>query len=426
MFRRTRTSTTVPIRVAIAGLTGLLVAASGVQPAYAADAGTGYSFAGSAGGTQIRASDGSVVSPLTAPAEVSGDVLTSNANSVAHLAVNGAINTGPVSTSTSTAAVDGGYQVRSESLVDGLSALDGAITATAVQTVSIVRVVNGVTSHSITTTFNGLTIAGKRFPATVPANTHVKLPDVAYVGLNFALASTAQDRAIAEGAGVAIDLLKPVGSVQVADTISAAPATASFDLIPTPCGRGLYAHSFGTRVLGSNLAGIRSGETAPITLPAGGTDSATVTASLAGVKLNVLSHVGAVTDAVTGTSTSTTCDSRATAHVSAINLLNGAIKAVLVTSAARATQASSAAKPALQGSATLQHLVVEGKPVPVNVSPNTKVTLGAVGVVIVNQRLRPNQRSLVVRALDIRLTKAVAGFPAGAEIQIAASRVAIT
>jgi hypothetical protein len=417
---KTRTST-APFRVAVAGLIGLLVASFGAAPTYADTGGPGYAFSGIAGGTRITSGTGEVISDLTVPTEVGGSGFSSMSNAAAELSLGSVVHTGAVSTQASTDPIDGGYRVRTASVVDDLSALGGVVTATAVQTISVARVLNGVTSRSTTTTFSGLRVAGRKIPRKVAPNTRIYVRGVAVVVLNMGTGTRAPNQASTSGAGLTIDLLKPSGELAAGDTITVAPTTASLGAAP-PCGHALYGHSFGTRVVGNP----GFDETAPVYLPAAGTDGKTVVSTLAATHLTAADQLGSTTDVVTGTNTSSACDGRASAQVSGISLLNGAITADLVATSTHVRQASTATKPTVQGSATLQNLMIGGRPVLAGTAPNTTLSLGDYAEVVVNQRQRPNRRSLVVRALDITLTRTVDGFPAGTEIQVAVSRVAIS
>jgi len=67
-------------------------------------------------------------------------------------------------------------------------------------------------------------------------------------------------------------------------------------------------------------------------------------------------------------------------------------------------------------------LVIGGKAITVNASPNTVLNLG-IGKITINQQIKQGKR-ITVRALDIVLGKAGYGFPAGAEVQVAVATAA--
>jgi len=174
-----------------------------------------------------------------------------------------------------------------------------------------------------------------------------------------------------------------------------------------------------------SLAGIQSDETAPITMAAAGTNGQVETAAIAGVHLAPLATVGAVTDSIDGTNTASAFNGSASSRIGAVNLLNGAIRADVIGSAAAVTGSAPGFNPTLVGSATLVNLVIGGKPIDLNTAPNTQIKLGNIAQITINQQIHPTSRSLLVRALDIKLLVATDGFPAGAEIEVAVSRVAV-
>src|SRR5262249_15495474 len=141
-----------------------------------------------------------------------------------------------------------------------------------------------------------------------------------------------------------------------------------------PSGHFLYAKAYGTKVTAQvgDLVGIHSDETAPITMAAAGTDNGEVdTQNVAGVNLNPLATVGAVTDSVQGTNTAASYAGRAGSRIGAINLLNGLIKADAVGSFASVSGPANALVPTVTGGSTLVNLIINGKPINLNTAPNT-------------------------------------------------------
>jgi hypothetical protein len=388
----------------------------------AATADTGYEFVGWAGGSLVRAVDNTVTSDLTAASSINNEGLVADTNSAATVFVKDLLNAGVVKTSAASTAVDGGYQVRSEAETTHISALGGLITADAIDTVSVARVVNGVASTSVHTNLVNLKVAGTKIPLNVAPNTIIRIPNVATVALNYQLAFTKDNSAYTIGIGAYVSLLKARGQNAVGAELAISPTTSQLGPVSVPpSGHFLYAKAYGTKVTAhvGTLVGIRSDETAPITMAAAGTGGTPQTSAIAGVHLDPAASVGAITDSVNGTNTSTAYDGQAGSRIGAVNLLNGLIKADVVGSFARVRGLAATNLPIVTGGSTLVNLTIGGKPIPINTSPNTRINLLNIAIVTINQQIRPNNRAIIVRALDIKLTTAAYGFPAGAEIQVA-------
>jgi hypothetical protein len=413
------------LAVAASTAFAVLVAAS-VPSAGAAGPETGYSFSGWAAGTLVKSPSGQVLSDFTAPSSINGSSLSADTNRAASVSVPSTVVTGAVSTSTTASEISGGYQVRSVSQVARLVALGGAIKADALVVVTVAKVVNGIASSSSVTTFSNLTISGVHVPADIPPNLVVRIPGASMI-LNASISTTIGSQSVISGTGILITLTKALGAFLPGTSISIAPTFASIAPLQAASGHVLYGHSFGTKVLGSALAGtgISAKESAPITLPPGGTSGTQLTNQVVGVALDPRATVGHVTDSVSGTNTASGYVGRASASVSTVNLFDGVVRADAVTSTAVVRGTASAADPStLAASSTATNLVIDGK-VYTSVPPNTRVTL-PFGWVTINQRIRTGTHALIVRGLDIHFTAAAYGFPTGTEIQLATSRIAVS
>ena len=412
----TRTALTATAVVGAAG-TAIAIGAAAVG------ASTGYSFVGWAGGSLIRAANNTVTSDLTAASSINYEDVATDTNSAAAVHIPNVLDTGVVKTSAISSVIDGGYQVVSTAETGAISALGGVIKADAIKTVSIAKVVNGVASASTNTTFVNLKVGTVKVPVNVAPNTIIRVPNIATVALNYSLAFAKGNSAFNIGIGAYVSLLKPFGSNAIGAEVALSPTYAALGpVVVPPSGHFLYANAFGTRVTADvgTLVGVHSDPTAPITMAAAGTDGQPVTSSIASVNLNPVAKVGAVTDSVTGINTSTKYDALATSKVAAINLFNGLIKADAITASARVRGAATALIPTVTGSSSLVNLVINGKAIPISTSPNTRINLLNIAVVTINQQIRKGN-AITVRALDIKLSTAAYGLPAGAEVIVASA-----
>jgi hypothetical protein len=420
-FKKTRTGAVT----AAAAVAALVV---GGSAAGAAGGSTGYLFVGWAGGSIVRALDNTVTSDLTAESSINNEGLVSATNDAAGVTVTGLLNLGAVTTSAKSTAIPGGYQVRSESETANVSALGGAITADAIDTVSIARVVDGVASTEVHTTFVNLKVGTVNVPIHVGPNTIIRIPNIATVGLNFQMAAATGNQGFTIGIGAYVSLLKPAGNSGAGASVSIAPTTAQIGpVVVPPSDKFLHAKAYGTAVhakVGS-LAEIHSDPTAPIGMPALGTGGDVRTKSIAGVNLNPLATVGAIKDTVQGVNTEDEYDAKATSTIGAINLLGGLITADAVASTAHVFGPAGSGLPTVNGSATIVNLVINGTPIDLNTGPNTIINIPNIVKVTINQQMR-SPVGITVRALDIQLLAAKSGFPAGAEIEVAVSKASAT
>lgn len=415
--------------VAGAAIAGIVAAAVAGSSAAGAGVSTGFEFVGWAGGSEVRAANNTITSDLTAASSINNEGLVADHNSAAAVSVPNLLTTGAVSTHTESTAIDGGYQVVSEARTAGISALGGAITADAIDTISTATVVDNVATHSVQSTLVNLKIAGHAIPINVAPNTIIRIPNIATIALNYELSFAQGNSSYNIGIGAYVSLLKPRGQNAIGAELAISPTYAALGPVVTPpSGHFLYGKAYGTKVTAAvgSLAGIQSDETAPITMAAAGTNGQVQTAAIAGVHLDPLASVGAVTDSIQGTNTSSLFDGAVSSRIGAINLFNGAIKADAVGSAARVTGSAPGFAPTVTGAATLVNLVIGGHVIPINAAPNTTINLLNIAIVTINQQIHPTTRSLIVRALDIKLTTAAYGFPAGAEIEVAVSHVSVS
>lgn len=394
----------------------------GGSPAGASD----FQFVGYAGGSIVRALNNTVTSDLTAASNINGQTPgIADSNQTAGVTVPSLLATGAVVTSSISSAVPGGYKVESKSRTAGISALGGAITATAVESTSTVTLIDGAVTSSVTTQLIGLKIAGIKLPVNIPPNYHVTIPNIASVYLNFAVTSRAAPSVMALGIGLYVGLLKPFGNNAIGAALAINPTYAAIGPITIPpSGHIVRGKSWGTEVTAhvGTLVNVQSDPTAPASMAAGGTNGVTKTVSVAGVNLTPLLHVGAVTDTAKGTNTNTLWESETTSRIAALNLFNGAIKADAITADAHVR--GTAGGVVVTGGSDLLNLSIGGNPIALNTAPNTVINLLGLGTITINKQVR-TAASISVIAVDIVLDTAQAGLPVGAEVKLAVATASV-
>ncbi|MDT4913671.1 MAG: hypothetical protein QOC66_2799 [Pseudonocardiales bacterium] len=400
-----------------AAVTAVAVAGVVVGGSGAGAADSSLIYYGDAAGSRIQALNNTITSALTAESAVFGGASPQvSTNSTALVKAQNVLTVGAVSTKTEIRAIPGGWQVSANSRTTGINILNGAVRVDAVDTTATVNQVNGVLTSNVTSSFVGLHIAGATVPTNIPPNFWLKVGTIAQVGINTGIWGTKDGSARAVGAGLQVLLLKPAGT---------APANASIfvsqvDTIVTPntfqpTGHANSGAAYGSKVTANvgSLIGVQSDPTAQVKVFTGGTGGHTLTSSVASVRLATGLQLGAVTDTGFGSNTTSGAFTHMTSKVASLNLFNGLIRAQAITA-----DADASSNGIVHGSSQLVGLVIAGKPINLNVAPNTTINVLNLGQVTLNQQIR-NANGLTVRALDIVLGTKRNGLPVGAEIQVA-------
>jgi hypothetical protein len=412
-------------RTAIAGVAAVATIGATLVGGIGAGAVTQLEFFGYAGGSLVRALNNTVTSDLSAASAVSGpDSNATSTNTLAHLSVPDLLTADGVSTSATTRKTLTGYQVVSKAQTTGVNLLNGAITIQAVTTTATSTLANNVATSTVNTQFAGIKIVGINLPINIPKNYTVTIPNIATVNLNMSLTVTQGTTTAGTGAGLAITLLKPVGSNQAGASIFLSPVYSRLgDVDAEATGHTSRGAAYGSQVTasaGTTLVGVRSDPTAPVNVTPGKTN----TTSLAAVNLSPTLQLGAITNTASGTQTTALGEAETTSKIAGLNLFNGLIKAdaISVDAHVRAPTGSPVTR---SGTTTLLNLVINGNAIPASVAPNTTINLLNIAIITLNQQfISANQ--VVVRALDIKITTDAYGLPAGAEIQLAVAGAAAT
>jgi hypothetical protein len=397
---------------------GCATAVVTVATAPAGAAGATPIFTGWTGGTQVTLANGTVTSGLTAAIGVdcTNKVGTTASNTAASVAVPNVISSGAVQTSVASSAVTGGVQILSHARTAGVSVLNGLIKADAVDTTAVARRVNGVVSTTTSTTFANLKIVGVTLPLTIRKNFNVTIPGVAQIALNVSFAQTAADgTTLTQGIAIRVSLLKAAGNSPLGSSIYVNPTVSQ---VGPPVLLPVKGIGYATKIsaTATSLLQITAGMSAVTTVPCAGTGGVDKTNSTAGVNVPSLVTAGAASSTANGSATATTASAKESVSIAAVNLFGGLIKADALKGVAQVTKSGANAS-VVTKSTTLLNLVIAGKVIPVNVSPNTVITVANLGTVTINQQIQ-TASSVTVRLLVIKLSVAAYGLPIGAEVQV--------
>ena len=414
------------VAAAVAG--GVLVAPGAV---FAAP--TNHHFVGFAGGSAVKAVGSTVESDLTSQSSVDTvETGVASSNTLATAVVSNVLTASAITTSVATVAIPGGVQIVSHSHTAGASLLNGAITVGAVDTVNTTTVMddaNKTTSNTTHTTFVNLKVGNAKIPVNIPQNFHITLPGIASVYLNASYVfqgPSGSGTIFTLGAGLYVSLLKAAGPSPLGTEVYLNPVYTAVDTVLQEEGPLISGNAFATKITGAvgNIAKVDSGPTAQISQPFGGTHGVDKVNSTAYVNLGQIAQIGAISSVANGVKANdVTSYSRMTTNLAHINLLNGAITADAVTG-----QAYAAGNPdgttSTSTFTSLLNLSIGGNPIPVNVSPNTKINLGNIATIIIRKEVK-SPYAAVVEALEITINTATLGLPVGAKIIIGYASAAI-
>lgn len=387
-----------------------------------------WTYSGTSGGTQINALGTTISSGLTAASNMADTVVPNSTQvQVASVTVAGLVKVGAITSGQQAEAFGDGVKITSGVKIAGVDLLNGAIKVDAVESTSYATAKDATESGAAldggtSTTFARLTIAGKAYPANVPANTKVTIPGLAEIVLN----ETQVDKSVPGktvrtiGTAIHITLLKQQGGAPAGAEIKLNPTQAL--VVPTgesdalPVGGFAYGTFIGVGA-GDNVK-VLSQPTGMVSLPSVGTDGQTYTNEIAGIDIPKVATVGAIRTRVNGKTIPGYADVTTGAELAKINLFNGLIKADAVDVSTHVRKAGT--ENIHEASTNLVNLVVGGRKIPANVAPNTQIYLFGVGQVYINQQLTQPGYAAVVGLRVILSTKRF-GLPAGADIQIAVS-----
>lgn len=388
-----------------------------------------FGFASLAGGTRITALGTTVSSDLTAESSVVGNKPAAASNKVASVRVGGLAQVGAVTTDSAAVESGNGFATTAHSRAANISLLNGAIKVSAVDTTSKAESKSDASpTASNQTEFLGLTIAGKKYPVNVAKNTGITIPGLAQVTLNASSIEVDGETVVAQGAGLYVTLLKPFNGVAAGATIVLNP-TYTF-IVPTTDqsgglqlqGVGLGAYAFAH--VGDQIQA-RTGQIGGKSLPPRGTSGKTLSNTTTKVNLPGLLIAKAVESTVNGTSVPALSEATVTSSVTGLRLFPSLLSSGLITATAIGSTSHvrvDDGTPITEGNLQFINLKIAGKPISINVAPNTTLNIAGLGKVVINEqkqiRTPGGAHAFQVIALHITLDTARAGLPVGAEIKL--------
>lgn len=397
----------------------LVLSVTGLSAAHA-EASASYAYSGTAGGTQIRALGSTIRSDLTSSSAVVGTSYpASTSNKLAALDVAHLLNVEAIATSASATRTGTTISQTSAAKTVHVSVLGGLITADALDTHSVAWRTGTNLGGDTSTKFVRLKIAGQTIPIDLPKNFTISLPGVATVVINESITTQKAGVVSSHGSAIKVTLLDSRAGTPIGSTIVVDPVTSSLaPSMPTNVTK-VGGYGYGTRVLAHAGPSIRaeSGPTAYGVLPIFGTNGYTVTNSTLAVNLPGLLSAGAIETTNKSTSVPITADVTNTNETARVSLLNGLITADAIKVTAHLAKKADGTS-ATDASTKLVHLRIAGIVIPIDVPPNTTITIPLIGTVVIDQQIRTATR-ITVTGLHLTLSVALPGLPVGTDIEVA-------
>lgn len=382
-----------------------------------------YLYSAATGATFVRVLDRTVQSDLTSRSAIGGVESSSDSRRLANVNAQGIITAGAVQTETSAVRNGGNVAIRSYARTLGVNLLNGLVKIDAVTTdVTTTAKSDGSVSASGGTQLAGIKVLGLDLPLNIPKNFAANIPGVAAVSANVVLNNGDASYAATQGWALGIQLLSARNGFQAGTVILLNPffhTTQAQD--PQPAGKRVAGEAYSTRIQANvgDAVEVVSDPTAHIATPLFSSGGATLTNSTATVDLPGIATVKALTSTSTSRTSATggPVEVVNTNQTAGLNLLGGLITA----DAIKVTAQGKVEGGVYTGGVKLDlvKLVIAGRTIPINVSPNTAIDVAGLGKVELNkQELFPQGGMNKITALKITLDTKKAGLPVGAVIEL--------
>jgi hypothetical protein len=397
----------------------MLTATAVTVTAPAAEAAGRFNYVGWSGGSVVRAVGNTVSSDLTSQSYVAGITAPKSAsNNLATAVVENLLRVGAIETSENAVNIEGGIKLTSFARTANVEVLNGLIRADAITTRTVTK---GISGQGLSTTGNtefvNLKIGSATLPVNIPKNYKVSIPGIATVIANGQEVTEKDGIVTSFGYGLKIVLLDAFGPYLPKTVIILNPTFAGMaPEIPVDQPL-LFGEAFGSRVHTAAGSGIQvdSGKTASVATNPGGSDGFTVTNSTAFANVPNVLRAGAVFSQTTSLAMTNYGEINNTNEIAAADVLSQLITADAIKTRAFCKRDGGSFSSLLK--LNLVNLTIAGNAIPIDVSPNTKITLGDLAEVTINKQVKTGQLAGIT-GVEIKLLKPQGETPAGALIEL--------
>jgi len=286
-----------------------------------------------------------------------------------------------------------------------------AITATATSTKTGSTYTTAAKSEFVNLKIGGVLVADQ----SPDVNTKIVIPGVAEVFLN-QQGVTSVDHQITVNA-LRVNILStnpqqlPTGVIVVASAQSSIKTVTSM----------AYGNAYGTQV---DVAGVlKSGATASVTLPCGGSGGTVRSSSVAGLLLPPVLTAGAAETSAASFPTATNNKAVTLVTVAGVKVLNDVLTVDAVTSKAAADRRGSTLTTSTAGS-SIVGLKINGKAYSGSLKENTLVNIAGVGTLTLNQVIKTSS-GIEVRGLSLTLNTNVGATLKGTTVNVGVAKAGV-
>jgi len=401
----------------------MLLPVGPLSPAAADTSSSPVAFAGEAFGTRIKVGD-TVKSGPTAYVTLGCTTIAGleHQNNTATTNFFPLVTTGTTVNTVGSSADGTTYTSSASADVQNASLLAGLITADALHSISNTSWNGAAFSSSGGATFVNLKVDGQAIAGSPPPNTKVDLDGLGYVIFNeqktLAPKSKPTRSFIVSAIHVVINEQNPDFKVGTDIVIAKARSTLN-----APVAGVMSGLAFGTT---ATLFGVvQHGRSAAQPLPCLGTDGAVLENATAGVSFPGLTS-GTVVSTAEGTVTPTQISARMTNTIQSVDLLDDVVTASVVHANAEGSRAVLGPANLTDEGSHFVDLHVSGFPaINDSVPPNTRVELPGVGILWLHRVLRPDDHTIQVRMIELKITADDTGLPKGTVIIVSSARLSL-
>jgi hypothetical protein len=330
------------------------------------------------------------------------------------------LSTGTIDTSVASESTGTGVASTSSTTIQNVSALSGAVTATAVKSVSTTsrdKSTGKFSTSAAGTQFTNLVVAGIPITAQPAPNTKLTLPGVGYVILNqqFGHVGTSKADLTVIGIHVVVTLGAAAGT-QVVVSYASSGLGGPFTGLLSGLSYAAQANVLSGTVL--------LGRAFPQPLSCFGTNGAIKTNGGALVAVPPVVISGTAVDTAEGNLAHKNSQAETSSTIQNLNLLSSLVTATAV----KADVTANGNPPTLGDNSSFLDLSVAGFPsIGDNVPPNTKLSLAGLGTLWLHRVIKTsNSITVIMIELIVKVPNNPLGLTPGTTVQVAYARVGIS
>jgi hypothetical protein len=346
-----------------------------------------------------------------------------NRNNIASVQVPGVMTIGEVVSTADGTLVPDGKKASASTALQNISMLGGLITADQLKAVSTtVHKRSGFKLSDAGAIWSNVAIVGQTIPSQVPApNTRVDIPLVGYAILNEQTRSTLAHKAVLSINMVHLHVTQDNPLLGVKKGLNVVIGHASSSLINVAGPLGGQAYTTNLNVDAGGL--LTSGPSAVLYLPCAGTDGRVKSNSIGSVTVPGVLSIGSGKNTGSGVANPRTVKGQISSSVQSIRMLGGVISADAVNAAVTGVKQNGVRR-FTDVSTGFVNLVVNGQSFGGDVPANTKIDIPNVGTLWLHHVVR-TAHSLRVTMLELKLSTAGLGVPAGTTLRMVSAQLSI-